>query len=58
MWPLVLALGLAIAAVGLVFGIWMAFPGFILVAIGVPGAILEGRRGPEEGHPEGDPPGP
>ncbi len=57
-WPLVLAIGLAIAGVGLVFGIWMALPGFLLVAIGVPSAILEGRRGPEEGHPDGDPPGP
>jgi uncharacterized membrane protein len=57
-WPVVLGLGLAIAAVGLVFGIWASLPGLILVVVGVPGAILEGRRGIEEGHPEGDPAGP
>ncbi len=57
-WPLVLALGLAIAAVGLVFGIWMAFPGFILVAIGVPGAILEGRRAPRRVTRKATRPGP
>ena len=55
--PLSSPSGLAIAGLGLVFGIWMALPGFLLVAIGVPSAILEGRRGPRKATPR-RPPGP
>ncbi|MDQ6928258.1 MAG: cytochrome c oxidase subunit 4 [Actinomycetota bacterium] len=44
-WPLVFALGLALAGVGFVFGIWFALPGLPLAVAGIVGGIAEGRRG-------------
>lgn len=44
-WPLVFALGLALAGVGFVFGVWFALPGLPLAIAGVVGGIAEGRRG-------------
>jgi hypothetical protein len=46
-WPLVFALGLALAGVGFVFGVWFALPGLPLAVAGLAGAIAEGRRGPD-----------
>jgi hypothetical protein len=47
-WPLVLALGVAVAGVGLVFGAWLVLPGIPLVLVALIGGILEGRRGVDE----------
>lgn len=44
-WPFVFAIGLALAGVGFVFGVWFALPGLPLAVAGVVGAIAEGRRG-------------
>lgn len=57
-WPLGFAGGLCLGALGLVFGWWMALPAILLIPISMAGAILEGRRGMETGHPGGDPEGP
>lgn len=42
-WPLVLALGAAVAAVGLVFGAWPLVLGLVVVALAVAGLIRESR---------------
>ncbi|MDQ6797557.1 MAG: cytochrome c oxidase subunit 4 [Actinomycetota bacterium] len=57
-WPLGFAGGLSLVALGLVFGIWLALPGLLVMLISMIGAILEGRRGTEPGYPTGDPDGP
>ncbi|HUQ63076.1 MAG TPA: cytochrome c oxidase subunit 4 [Acidimicrobiales bacterium] len=44
-WPFVFAIGLALAGVGFVFGVWFALPGLPLAVAGIVGAIAEGRRG-------------
>ncbi|MGI9022704.1 MAG: aa3-type cytochrome oxidase subunit IV [Acidimicrobiales bacterium] len=56
-WPLAFASGLSLVGLGLVFGIWMALPGGVLILVSMIGAILEGRRGVEPSHPQGDPEG-
>jgi hypothetical protein len=45
-WPLVLALGAAITGIGLVFGVWAALPGAVILAIAFVGATLESRSQP------------
>ena len=40
-WPFVVAGGAALSGVGLVFGLWAAAPGVILLAIAFVGATLE-----------------
>lgn len=57
-WPLGFAGGLCLLALGLVYGVWMALPGLLIILISVIGAVLEGRRGTEPGYPSGDPDGP
>ncbi|MDQ4133308.1 MAG: cytochrome c oxidase subunit 4 [Actinomycetota bacterium] len=47
-WPFVFALALALAGVGLVFGVWFALPAVPLAVAALLGAILEGRRGVDE----------
>jgi hypothetical protein len=42
-WPFVLAGGAALTGVGLVFGLWAAAPGVILLGIAFVGASLESR---------------
>jgi hypothetical protein len=42
-WPLVLALGAAVAGVGLVFGAWPLAFGLVLVALAVGGLMRESR---------------
>jgi uncharacterized membrane protein YphA (DoxX/SURF4 family) len=42
-WPLVMGLGSAIAAVGFVFGIWPVFAGVVLLAVGAAGLLRESR---------------
>lgn len=53
MWPLVFALGLALAGVGFVFGVWFALPGLPLAIAGLVGGIAEGRRGSDNGDGPG-----
>jgi len=43
-WPLALASGAVLAALGLVFGVWFAIPGAILMVIAATGAVLESRH--------------
>jgi hypothetical protein len=54
-WPLVFAIGISLAGVGFVFGVWFALPGLPLAVAAVAGGIAEGRRGvdPEEAGEEG-----
>lgn len=54
-WPLVFSLGLALAGVGFVFGVWFALSGIPLALVATIGGILEGRRGvdPQETEEEG-----
>jgi predicted membrane-bound spermidine synthase len=42
-WPFVIAGGVALTGVGLVFGLWSALPGLVLVAIAFVGGSLESR---------------
>jgi cytochrome c oxidase subunit IV len=44
-WPLALAGGAVLAAVGLVFGVWFAVPGSVLMVISATAAVVESRRG-------------
>ena len=44
-WPLALAGGAVLAVVGLVFGVWFAIPGTVLMVIAAAAAVLESRRG-------------
>ncbi len=42
-WPIVLAAGAAMTAAGLVFGVWAAIPGMVLVLLAFVGGALESR---------------
>jgi len=42
-WPFVIAAGAALTGVGLVFGLWAALPGLILLTIAFVGGALESR---------------
>lgn len=42
-WPLVMALGAAVAGVGLVFGTWPLVLGLVVVALAVAGLVRESR---------------
>ena len=44
-WPLTLAAGAVLALDGLVFGLWSALPGGLLIVFALVGAIAESRRG-------------
>jgi hypothetical protein len=57
-WPLAFAGGASLGALGLVFGIWLALPGLLVMVISMIGAVQEGRRGQEPGYPSGEPEGP
>ena len=59
-WPATFALGAVLAANGLAFGMWPAFPGLILMFIAASGAILSGRPVPRHGAtpPPAPPPAP
>ncbi|MFN8017533.1 MAG: cytochrome c oxidase subunit I [Acidimicrobiales bacterium] len=61
-WPIVLAFGMPWIAWGLIYTLWMAVFGFLIVAIAIYGWIMEPSTDPEAGHddhhePEGDPSG-
>ena len=42
-WPLVLAGGATFAGIGLVFGLWAAIPGLLLIGLAFVGGALESR---------------
>ena len=42
-WPVVLAAGATMSAVGLIFGAWAVVPGLVLMVTGFLGAALESR---------------
>jgi hypothetical protein len=42
-WPFVIAAGVALTGIGLVFGLWAAAPGVVLLGIAFVGASLESR---------------
>ncbi|MGH9281353.1 MAG: aa3-type cytochrome oxidase subunit IV [Acidimicrobiales bacterium] len=42
-WPVVLATGAVLAANGIAFGIWPAFPGAVLLVIAACGAVMSSR---------------
>lgn len=47
-WPLVFAIGIGLAGVGFVFGVWFALPGLALALASIVGGIAEGRRGVDQ----------
>jgi cytochrome c oxidase subunit I len=49
-WPLVLSLGLPLVGYGLIFNLWWALPGAILVIAGIFGWIMEPSTDPDAGH--------
>jgi cytochrome c oxidase subunit I len=49
-WPLVIALGLPLIAYGLIFTLWLALPGVVLVVGGIWGWVLEPATDPEDVH--------
>jgi cytochrome c oxidase subunit I len=59
-WPLVVAVGLPIIAYGLIYTLWLAIPGGLLVMAGIYGWVLEPATDPEDlhPHPHGEPVGP
>jgi len=44
-WPFVLGMGLFLVVLSLVFGLWLAAPGFALVVSAAIGVTVESRRG-------------
>jgi cytochrome c oxidase subunit 1 len=49
-WPLVLAAGMPLVGYGLIFNLWWALPGTILVIAGIYGWVLEPSTDPSAGH--------
>ena len=49
-WPLVLSLGLPLIGYGLIFNLWWALPGTILLIAGIFGWIMEPSTDPDAGH--------
>jgi hypothetical protein len=45
-WPLVLAIGAATTGIGLVFGVWAALPGTVVLVLAFIGGSLESRSQP------------
>jgi cytochrome c oxidase subunit 1 len=53
-WPLVLSLGFPLIGYGLIFNLWWAVPGAILVIAGCYGWVMEPSTDPDAGHHHGD----
>jgi len=53
-WPLVLAAGFPLIGYGLIFNLWWALPGVILLIAGIYGWVLEPSTDPSAGHGHGD----
>jgi len=51
-WPLVLAAGMPLVGYGLIFNLWWALPGAILMIAGIYGWVLEPSTDPSAGHGE------
>jgi cytochrome c oxidase subunit 1 len=49
-WPLVMSLGLPLIGYGLIFNLWWALPGAILVIAAIFGWVLEPSTDPDAGH--------
>jgi cytochrome c oxidase subunit 1 len=53
-WPLVLALGMPLVGYGLIFNLWWAVPGVILIVAGIYGWVMEPATDPDAGHGHDD----
>ena len=53
-WPLVLSAGLPLVGYGLIFSLWWAIPGAILVIAGCYGWVMEPSTDPDAGHHHDD----
>ncbi len=53
-WPLVLALGMPLVGYGLIFNLWWAVPGVILIVAGIYGWVMEPATDPDGGHGHDD----
>jgi cytochrome c oxidase subunit 1 len=53
-WPLVLALGMPLVGYGLIFNLWWAVPGVVLIIAGVYGWAMEPSTDPDAGHGHDD----
>jgi cytochrome c oxidase subunit I len=53
-WPLVLALGLPLIGYGLIFNLWWAVPGTVLLIAAVFGWVMEPSTDPDAGHHHDD----
>ena len=53
-WPLVLALGFPLIGYGLIFNLWWAVPGTVLVIAGIYGWVMEPSTDPDAGHGHDD----
>ena len=53
-WPLVLALGMPLIGYGLIFNLWWAVPGVVLVIAGIYGWVMEPATDPDAGHGHDD----
>ncbi|MFM7062983.1 MAG: cytochrome c oxidase subunit I [Actinomycetes bacterium] len=49
-WPLVLSLGLPLVGYGLIFNLWWALPGGLLMIAGIFGWVMEPSTDPDAGH--------
>ncbi|MCZ7628109.1 MAG: cytochrome c oxidase subunit 4 [Microthrixaceae bacterium] len=57
-WPLVLATGLPLVGYGLIFNLWWALPGALIVIVAIFGWVLEPADDPDAGHEHHDEPEP
>ncbi|CAB4548075.1 unannotated protein [freshwater metagenome] len=53
-WPLVLALGMPLVGYGLIFNLWWAVPGVILIVAGIYGWVMEPATDPDASHGHDD----
>jgi len=53
-WPLVLASGMPLVGYGLIFNLWWAVPGALLMVAGIFGWVMEPSTDPDAGHGHDD----
>jgi cytochrome c oxidase subunit 1 len=53
-WPLVLSAGLPLIGYGLIFNLWWALPGVVLLIAGIYGWVMEPSTDPDAGHHHDD----